>query len=119
VVRIKTAFDDMSGDLRMLGLVEQNHERLGEGLSRRLNGLFGYFGPTIANRVSQFAGHDASAVGLADLESGIEEIRTNYALASGECRDILQHAISRLEQIADVLEQGGTFSATDAVTGTG
>jgi len=104
-VLLQDGFDDMQNDLRMLALLDEQSEQLGDDWARVLRHVFGYAGPEMDARLGPLRALADSGDDLAAVEWGIGRIRQRWAGCGGELGRLIKHALSRLEQIADDLEQ--------------
>lgn len=103
-VTIQDAYGDMNADLQMLELLDTNHEELGDEWTRWLRHLFGFGGPDVNARIAPLleSNRDTKSVDL--IEQTIGHLRRRLVRSKDPVRNILTHAVSRLEQIADWLE---------------
>jgi hypothetical protein len=105
VVIIKDAYEDMDADLQMLEQVEKVQHELGEEWTSKLRVLFGSQGPTLADRLGQFTSVDVREVALTNIDQAIGCLRKMQTSARTDLRKLCKHALLRLEQMADFLEQ--------------
>jgi len=104
VVRIQDGYDDMNADLRMLEALECNESDIGLEWVRILRHLFGYGGPEIAARIAPLVNKAQSRDPADAVEQAIGHFRSTRLRSRLPVREILDHAINRLEQIADWLD---------------
>ncbi|NMC20718.1 MAG: hypothetical protein GYA33_09900 [Thermogutta sp.] len=103
-VLLKDGFDDMQNDLRMLALLDEHGELVGDEWARVLRHVFGYAGPEIDARLGPLRALANAGDDLAAVMWGIGQIRERWGGCGGDLGRLIQHALSRLEQIADDLE---------------
>ena len=102
---IKDAYDDMEGDLRMLEKAEEAQTELGEDWTRILRGLFGNNGPALLDRLAPLLGPGRESVTVNDIERNIERARRQKSNTQPGLGLLFDHAVLRLSQMADQLEQ--------------
>jgi hypothetical protein len=105
VLLIKDAYDDMEGDLRMLEKAEEAQTELGEDWTRILRGLFGNNGPALLDRLAPLLGPGRESVTVNDIERNIERARRQKSNTQPGLGLLFDHAVLRLSQMADQLEQ--------------
>jgi hypothetical protein len=103
-VTIQDAYGDMNADLQMLELIDANHEELGVEWARSLRHLFGFAGPELKARISPLLESKPDSEALDVIEQTIGDMRRLLMRSKGQVRNVAEHAVARLEQIADWLE---------------
>lgn len=112
VLEIKDAFEDMEGDLRNLEKAEEAQTDLGEDWIRIFRGLFGHNGLSIRDRLAPLLGPGREKITVNDIEKNIERARRQKFNIRHSLGSLFDHAVLRLSQMADQLEQL-SVSATD------
>lgn len=112
VLEIKDAFEDMEGDLRYLEKAEEAQTDLGEDWIRIFRGLFGHNGLSIRDRLAPLLGPGREKITVNDIEKNIERARRQKFNIRHSLGSLFDHAVLRLSQMADQLEQL-SVSATD------
>lgn len=102
VLPVHDAYQDMEADLAALETLDSANERLGSETAQELRTLFGYRGPDIASRLAGINGADGSPLDL--IEVAIAKYRRLAFGFTGDLRRLCEHAVARLEQIADTIE---------------
>jgi hypothetical protein len=123
VVSVKDMFDDMQSDLRMLELLDADAIAIDALWIERLRNLFGFRGHTVEDRIGRISEPVAATADtkedsltkkttdknatdrMATLNAVFDELHEHSMRAKPDIRKIFDHAIKRLEQIADYLEQ--------------
>ena len=98
------SYQAMNNDLLMLETLEQTELPLGDDWSKALRHLFGFAGPEIQARLAPLRAMSEAGDDLQAVEWAIGELRRHWGRHRGEIARVLEHALSRLEQIADDLE---------------
>ena len=116
-------FDDMQSDLRMLELLDADAIAIDALLIETLRNLFGFRGPTVEDRIGRISDPVAApaepkedSLGkktadknatdrMASINAVFDELNEQRMRAKSDVRKIFDHAIKRLEQITDYLEQ--------------
>ena len=105
VLLIKDANEDMEGDIRMLEKAEKAQTDLGEDWIRILRGLFGHNGPALLDRLAPLLGPGRESVTVNDIKQIIERARRQKFNSLPSLGLLFDHAVHRLSQMADQLEQ--------------
>jgi len=103
ITKLSTILDDFRGDLEGLELICSPEYRLNHPAdSDLLAAVFGAKGTSVSARLASFT-NNGSDVFDAVLES-IESLGRRQSQSRGDTKQMLAHAINRLEQLADHLE---------------
>lgn len=110
-IEVQDAYQDMDADVGMLERLGQQTLGISETLVGKLRYLFGYGGPEIAKRIAPLAaGPDVA--GIDHVLSALGELRRALPSSQGDAKLVLEHAILRLEQIADWLNDCSSVKAS-------
>jgi hypothetical protein len=104
LLTIKDAYDDMEADLRMLEQIDGVRAEIGDEWFHILRALFGYGGPAVVDRTAPLRLAGQAATRLEDIEQALDQARKRQARLGAEGRKLFEHALLRLQQIADLLE---------------
>ena len=105
VVPLRDAHEDMNKDLRMLDQLDAHEDSVGREWSHNLRYVFGHGGTEIEKRIGPLLAEGGDGEKVSAVERAIGELRGKRRCCTGEVRQILEHGLARLEQVADCLEE--------------
>jgi len=95
----------MDADLKYLEGLQNDGSDLTPEMTDLLATLFGRNGAALVDRLSFFSRNGKETVQLADLDAVIEQLNRIQVKAKRELSDMAGHGISRLETIANWMEE--------------
>lgn len=107
VLPIQDAYDDMNGDLKALEILDSKAGELEPETLRQLRALFGHNGPDLQSRLAAADASVGNAVAV--IEASIAKYRRLEREWPRDLRPVAEHAVARLEQMADALEAARTL----------
>lgn len=111
-IEVQDAYQDMDADVGMMERLGQPTLGISDTLAGKLRYLFGYGGPEIAKRIAPLAPSPDAAAGIDDVLAALGELRRALPNSRGDAKLVLEHAILRLEQIADCLNDCSTVNVS-------
>lgn len=103
-VTVHDAYGDMNADLQMLELIDANEDELGSEWARALRHLFGFAGPELNARIRPLLESTGDEDATDVIEDTIGEMRRLLMRSKGSIWKVAEHAVARLEQIANWLD---------------
>ncbi len=104
-VTVRDAYTDMNSDLQMLELIDVHEDELGAEWPRALRHLFGFAGPELGKRIAPLVESQPDSEPVDAIVDAIGHMRRLQLRSKGVVRNMAEHAVARLEQIADWLEE--------------
>ena len=103
-IKIKDAFDDMNNDIQMLDILDEQEDKIDNNLLDSLKSILGFYGADMESRLKRLTGNE-SQIDIELVETKLGELSNMQFSYKGDIGKVISHAISRLEQMADILEQ--------------
>lgn len=104
-LQLKDPYEDMNADMQMLELLEKHWSQIGQKTGIRLRCLFGFRGPDVNSRIQLESTEGDTSITFDQVQLAICEVRGLQATSNSILKPIFEHAETRLEQIADWLDQ--------------
>ena len=105
VLEVESVHQEMDADLKYLEGLQNDGSDLTPEMTDLLATLFGRNGAALVDRLSFFSRNGKETVQLADLDAVIEQLNRIQVKAKRELSDMAGHGISRLETIANWMEE--------------
>lgn len=105
VLEVEDAYQEMDADFKYLEQLEAKGNGLTPEIADVLSTLFGRDGATMVDRLSFFRRNGKETVRIADLDAAIARLKHIQIGGKRELSEMAGHAISRLETIANWMEE--------------